>query len=198
MFPRLVLKVCYLALSFTVGVVLFFYNENLQEEIRLLTQAPLSKKEISASGLIGTTVPDFRFQDISGQIRSFSSIPQKLVLVVLFSPYDCPPCLSEAPVWEDIYKMHNSDKFSVFTFADERATRDDVDLFIKEHNLTLPIVHDDKGILRKSLNIPATPIRVLISMHPKREILDASISTPVKKKQSQFKDLVAKLISETL
>lgn len=84
--------------------------------------------------------PKLRLSDLAGGEHSLVDYHGQVVLVNLWATW-CPPCKAEMPTLEAYYQTHQLDGFVTLAINDGDPT-DDVDTFVKEYNLSFPVLLD--------------------------------------------------------
>ncbi len=113
-------------------------------------------KDISAPQ-VGFTAPDFTLRSIDGKTHTLSALKGNAILVNLWATW-CPPCRAEMPAIEKMYQEYKDQGFIVLaintTYQDEPSS---ISPFIKEYNLTFPILLDEKGFAGSAYQLHSMP-----------------------------------------
>lgn len=97
----------------------------------------------------------------SGQVEPLSFGPAN-TLVVFLSGGDCPTCLAERSVWEDLARSHDPSQLKVVGVI-VRTSKSEAHTFADAYNLSFPLYLDDEGSLGRLTALPqVTPFKVLI------------------------------------
>jgi hypothetical protein len=84
-------------------------------------------------------------------------------LVIIFSPGDCPNCLRERTVWEDLAKSYDPSRLRVMSVL-VNTSRDEAKSFTKAFNTSIAVYFDESGQLRRGALVPPiTPFKTLIA-----------------------------------
>ena len=89
-------------------------------------------------GDAGPTVTDVEVQTLAGESVRLSDLRGQVVLVNFWATW-CPPCRIEMPGFENVYRKHAGDGFTVLALSTDRGPRDVVGEFVEEHGLTFPV-----------------------------------------------------------
>jgi len=113
--------------------------------------------------------------------KNFEKRKQPLLLIILVGTNDCPKCLLEKRVWNELEKKHNNlVKLIVFGYADSQQ---EYKRFVYSLKLLCPTYRDAKNELIHQFNLK-TPKRILLN--DKNEVLDINIPTENVEKQEVF------------
>lgn len=97
---------------------------------------------------------DFTLTDLHGKTWALKDLRGQVVLVNMWATW-CPPCRSEMPDLESIYKRFKKDGLMVLAITDEEPGK--VKPFVEEYGLSYPILLDrDKGV-HKQYTIEGLP-----------------------------------------
>lgn len=90
---------------------------------------------------------DFTLTDLRGKAWALKDLRGRIVLVNIWATW-CPPCRSEMPDLDSIYRRFKKDGLVVLAITDENA--DKARQFVDEHGLSYPILLDsDKNVHRQ-------------------------------------------------
>lgn len=82
---------------------------------------------------------DFTLTDLEGKSWTLSQLKGKVVLVNFWATW-CPPCRKEMPDLEALYNRYKGQGFVILAISDEEMAK--VAPFIKDHNITYPVMLD--------------------------------------------------------
>jgi len=97
---------------------------------------------------------DFALEDLHGKKWALKDLRGKVVLVNFWATW-CPPCRSEMPDLETLYKKFKNEGLVVLSISDEDASK--VKPIIDEHRFSYPILIDPGRIVGKEYNIEGIP-----------------------------------------
>jgi peroxiredoxin len=121
-----------------------------------LTHTIVSASTDNLSGLrVGEAAPDFELKTLEGKTVKLSDYRGKKVIVNFWATW-CPPCKAEMP---DIQKYYNDAGENVEILAVNIDPQYDVQKFVREANVTFPVLLDSKdevNTLYRILTIPTT------------------------------------------
>ena len=104
----------------------------------------------------GDMAPDFTLETLDGEQVSLSDLRGKVVLVNIWATW-CNPCREEMPYMERQYQNLKDKPFEILAVSQDRLGETEVEPFVKEYELTFPILLDpDKkvGSLFQSSKFP--------------------------------------------
>lgn len=97
---------------------------------------------------VGNQAPDFTLPTIEGNMVSLSSFKGKKVILNFWATW-CPPCRDEIPHMVKLYEKYKDDDY-VIVAVNMTSTESDIDVvktFVNDHDMTFPILLDEKGEL---------------------------------------------------
>jgi peroxiredoxin len=97
---------------------------------------------------------DFVLADLHGKKWALKDLRGKVVLVNFWATW-CPPCRSEMPDLETLYKQFKNEGFVVLSISDEDASK--VKPFIDENRFSYPILLDPGRKVNEQFNIEGIP-----------------------------------------
>ncbi len=81
-------------------------------------------------------------------------------LIVLFSPTDCPVCLTEATVWGHLHADFG-DRLAMVAVVD-RTTSSELSLALTQLGIAFPTYLDKTSVVRRTLRLSETPYKFLL------------------------------------
>jgi peroxiredoxin len=97
---------------------------------------------------------DFTLTDLHGKAWALKDLRGQVVLVNMWATW-CPPCRSEMPELDSIYKRFKKDGLIVLAITDEEAGK--ARQFVDEHRLSFPILLDTDKSVHKQFTIEGLP-----------------------------------------
>ena len=116
---------------------------------------------------IGHTAPDFAAKDLNGRVVILSNGDDGPILLRFFET-TCRFCKADTVVFKEFYQKyapHGLHVIYVGSFYDDEAS---LKSFVQEHNITFPVIADQKGVLADLYDIKSYPQTIL--MGPKRKL----------------------------
>ena len=103
---------------------------------------------------------DFTLTSITGEKKSLSDYRGKTVLLNFWATW-CPPCRSEMPSMEDLYKKMDKNSFEILAvnIQEDKKTVED---FINRNRYTFPVLLDEKGEAASIYQIRSIPTTFLL------------------------------------
>lgn len=130
----------------------------------LSANKPVSPNSLNTTApQAGFTAPDFTLQTPDGKTYTLSELRGKAVLVNLWATW-CPPCRTEMPTIEKMYKEYKDQGFVVLavnmTYQDNPL---DVVPFAQKYNLTFPILLEKTGSVASAYQVNSLPSSYFIN-----------------------------------
>ena len=97
---------------------------------------------------------DFTLKDLEGKEWTLSALKGKVVLVNFWATW-CPPCRKEMPDLETLSRRYAGKGLVVLSISDEEPSK--VVPWIKEHNITYPILLDPGRRANEAFHIDSLP-----------------------------------------
>lgn len=119
---------------------------------------PVSPSEIDR--LEKNKAPDFSLKDLNGKHVTLSSLKGKVVLLNFWATW-CPPCISEMPVFNRLYKEMRGRGLEVVAISADRSEgylRD----YTSKHNLDFRVLYDESREVVKLYKVFSMPTTFLI------------------------------------
>ncbi len=108
----------------------------------------------------GEPAPDFTVQTLDGKYVSLSDFRGKTVLLNFWATW-CPPCRSEMPDMEKVYR-ERLDKDVVILAVDVQEAAVPVQAFVDRFGITFPILMDVSGDIAKLYGVQSLPTSYFI------------------------------------
>ncbi len=126
--------------------------------------SPSSTMQAGKIGLEeGNTVPDFQLMTIDGTVIKLSDMRGKKVILNFWATW-CPPCKAEIPHMQDFYEAQDKNMVELLAInltSSEKNTQS-VKEFVKERNLTFPVLLDQDGDIGSRFQAITIPTSYLI------------------------------------
>lgn len=110
---------------------------------------------------------DFTLYDQYGKEHKLSDYRGKKIFLNFWATW-CPPCRAEMPHIEDLYKEYGENTKDVIILGvaspnvGKEGDQQYIEDFLKENNLTFPVVFDDGGILSYEYGLSSLPSTLII------------------------------------
>lgn len=164
-------------IHYSIIIILVILNATLlYQNYQLKKGKSIEKVAITKSGKLKY----FSLQDIEG--RNFTS--EKIIsendytLFIYFDLTDCPSCIMEKNVWEEIHKINKVRVIGIVSHDDETELKS----WIENSNLSFTILHDKNGkvveYFKKKHNINATPLKILVDRSGEIRMIHTSQPDP--------------------
>jgi len=126
--------------------------------VLLLTGCPADSE--SSGARVGEPAPDFQFQNLDGQNISLSDLRGEPVLINFWATW-CRPCVLEMPYLQEIYEEW-SDAGLILLAINMGESPAQVEDFMRNYNLSLPVMLDTKRFVAQMYNITGIPTTFFI------------------------------------
>lgn len=116
---------------------------------------------------IGYVAPDFAAKDLNARVVILSNGDGGPILLRFFET-TCRYCKADTVVFKEFYQKYASQGLQVIyvgSFYDDEAS---LNAFVQEHDITFPVIADQKGVLADLYEIKSYPQTIL--MGPKRKL----------------------------
>src|SRR5690625_3326828 len=115
---------------------------------------------------INNEAPDFELKNLKGETVKLSDYRGKTVMLNFWASW-CPPCRVEMPHMETYYQDYkdedNVEILAVNMTTLERGSQDKVPEFVSKHNLTFPVLLDEKGVVKDLYKVMVYPTTYIIN-----------------------------------
>jgi len=126
----------------------------------LITGCAGDSESESSVATVGEAAPNFELQNLDGQSISLSSLKGKPVLVNFWATW-CSPCVSEMPYIQEIHEDWSDSGLMVLAI-NMGDSASEVEQFLQEHDLSLPVLLDIKKVAAPKYGIRAIPTTFFI------------------------------------
>jgi peroxiredoxin len=109
----------------------------------------------------GYEAPDFTLPDLQGQPHRLSDLRGKVVFLNLWATW-CPPCREEMPSMEALYQRLKGRDFAMLAVAEDDGGAAAVGPFVKEMQLTFPVLLDPGATLSPRFGATGYPETFII------------------------------------
>lgn len=124
----------------------------------------------------------------TGRAEPFALTSEK-TLVVFLSAGDCPTCLDERRVWEELARAADERRFRVVGLL-VRSSPAEAETFVKAYAPSFTVLLDDRGEIARRTQLPQiTPFKVLVNGRGEILMTDGPNNKP--RAQEAFREKVA-------
>jgi peroxiredoxin len=110
----------------------------------------------------GFQAPNFELSTIEGEQVLLSDLRGQAILLNFWATW-CPPCRSEMPAMQQVYRDFEQDGFVVLAVNNlQQDNRDSVETFVLEENLTFPVLLDNSGFVSTRYQVNSMPTSFFI------------------------------------
>jgi len=125
------------------------------------TPTPPPSTSTPAQGTkVGNLAPDFQLNNLDGESVSLSDLRGKPVLINFWATW-CPYCVDEMPYIQEVYDEWLS-KGLVVLAINKGESPSKVEEFVKDYDLSFPVLLDVKGDVANKYNIRPLPTTFFI------------------------------------
>jgi len=110
----------------------------------------------------------FKMSDLNGNPIDLETLRGSWVLLNLWATW-CGYCKKELPSLESLYLEFKNTKLKILGVSVDQGDSALVKKFIKQNNITFPIIHDFAGSISKNLDSSSVPVHYLLS--PQQQIV---------------------------
>lgn len=131
------------------------------------------KNETTSNNKNSRIAPDFTLLDQNGKTHTLSEYKGKVVFLNFWTTW-CPPCKEELPYIQQIYEEYkeNSEdviilgianpKSTEYSYSQDTKNEEEIKEFLKQNNLSYPVVFDKSGEILEKYRIQAFPTTFMI------------------------------------
>ena len=110
----------------------------------------------------GFQAPNFELSTLDGEQVLLSDMRGQAILLNFWATW-CPPCRSEMPAMQQVYRDFEQDGFVVLAVNNlQQDNRDRVETFVLEENLTFPVLLDKSGSVSTRSQVNSMPTSFFI------------------------------------
>jgi peroxiredoxin len=140
----------------------------------------------------GFLAPEFTLTTLEGETISLAELRGKAVLVNIWASW-CIPCRSEMPTMQAVYEDYASRGFTILAVnATNQDSRREAADFVREYELTFPILLDLDGTVGQLYQVSALPSSFFI--RPDGTIQEVVIGGPMA--EALLRTRIEKLLAE--
>lgn len=129
------------------------------------------------------------FESDEGQIINLLDRTEPLLLIIVFSTFDCASCLDEGYFWQELHDLYRNNMKVIAVGHSHSETL--INAFKKHKNITFPIYYDKSNRLALQYKL-LTPFRILINA--KNEVVKIEHSINSKEGNISFDNLIKSLV----
>nr|WP_246125015.1 TlpA disulfide reductase family protein [Exilibacterium tricleocarpae] len=115
--------------------------------------------QASSEKLTGAA-PDFTLKTRGGPNTRLKELRGEVVMINFWASW-CGPCRQEMPILDDLYKRYSRAGFTILGVNVEADTRE-ADRYLKEVNVSFPILYDTQSKVSKMFDVDAMPTTVMV------------------------------------
>lgn len=109
---------------------------------------------------VGQIAPDFQLKTLEGETVHLSDFRGERVILNFWATW-CPPCRAEIPDFQKLYESHDVEILAV-DLTDTEESIEDVRAFVKEYEMTFPVLMDEHSDVANMYQIVAYPTSYMI------------------------------------
>ncbi|MBT2661231.1 redoxin domain-containing protein [Bacillus sp. ISL-45] len=144
-----------IAAGILAGLVLFA----IFQQFYTIEEPQAIEASKAATGIdAGMVAPNFKLKNLAGEEVSLKDYRGKKVMLNFWATW-CPPCKEEMPAMERFYKEKSKD---VEILAVNLDPQNNVQSFVKDNDLTFPILLDHDGSTQQTYSIISIPTTFII------------------------------------
>jgi peroxiredoxin len=114
---------------------------------------PVSSRTVEA--------PDFSLRDLDGNVRRLASFRGRVVLLSFWATW-CPPCRTEMPLMETLYRAFKEHDFEVVAVASDVQGAEVVQPFVTQLHLSFTTLLDTTGQVTRLYGVTSLPTTYLL------------------------------------
>jgi peroxiredoxin len=145
--------------AITVLLLLLFFAIALTQAIGNEDQDTNAGTAVIATAEVAQQAPDFTLTSLGGKEVKLSNFKGRKVMINFWATW-CPPCKAEMPAMQKLYDHANG---YMDILAINIDPQNDVAGFVRENQLTFPILLDETGKVNENYSIISIPTTYLIN-----------------------------------
>ncbi|HKR65297.1 MAG TPA: TlpA disulfide reductase family protein [Thermoanaerobaculia bacterium] len=122
---------------------------------------PAQSQQTTTGSDLGSTMPEYSATTLDGAKFDLAARRDKVVLLNLWATW-CGPCRFEIPELQKMHTEYGPKGFEVIGVSVDEGGPDPVKQFVKEHEMTYPVVLDPEGKLANLFQTSVLPTTALI------------------------------------
>lgn len=139
---------------------LYKLDASANEDIRM-TLKGWGSHELALFKLEGTTLPDFNFVDLDGNVFTKETTKGK-ILVLKCWYIGCQACVKEMPALNDMVSLYKDRKDILFVSL-AFDNKEELTAFLKKRSFIYSVVPDQKEFMRDNLNLHMYPTHFIVN-----------------------------------
>ena len=124
------------------------------------TSKPETKRFVPEGPRVGFRAPGFSIPTLNGNSLDLSNYRGKVIMINFWATW-CGPCRVEMPSMEDLYSKYGGKNFEILA-VNGGEDRNLVQPFIKNLNLTFPVLLDEQFEVHNKYQVTAIPSTFLV------------------------------------
>jgi thiol-disulfide isomerase/thioredoxin len=159
-----------------------------------------TSKKKAPSPLLGKAAPDFQLDKLGGGTGGLEAHRDKEVVILDFWATWCPPCIEGLPIVAKVAAKYR-DQGVVLYAVNEGESAKEVEPFLAEQKLDLPVVFDSEGSVGDLYRVSGIPQTVVIGKDGKVQVVHVGFREDLEERLSgELEDVLAgkDLAAETL
>ena len=141
--------------------------------------------------VVGNLAPDFTLTDIEGRTWTLSQLKGQVVFLNFWATW-CPPCVSEMPSMQNLYKTLPQDQFTMLAvlYNDEAGN---AKRFAEKLDITLPILIDESSRTGMNYGLTGVPETFILD---KEGIIREKVTGPAEWDSAEVIHLLREYINQ--
>ncbi len=140
-----------------IGALMVFVSHFYETPITP-SDVQIESRQVEEKSAVGYQAPGFTVRNLQGNRVTLADFKDKVVIVNLWATW-CGPCRVEMPGFEKLYRRFRSEGLTILGVSLDKDADDKVEKFVDDHDLSFPILLDDRGEVEKrysTFTIPST------------------------------------------